>query len=129
MENIDITEIVVAVIGLLSALITAFVIPLLKKKLGDEKFAELQRWVEVAVHAAEQLYQGDKRGEEKKQYVLDFLKEKGFDVDSEEVLNALESAVHDMNETASSNEISINVDVPNLPVELGEPETTTTTEG
>ena len=37
------------------------------------------------------------RGEEKKQYVLDFLKQKGFKVDEESVINAIEAAVKQLN--------------------------------
>lgn len=95
--NIDITQIVVAVIGLLSVIVTSVVVPLLKKKLGAEKVSEIQVWVEIAVHAAEQLFAGSGKGAEKKKYVLDFLREKGFDVDDEAIENAIEAAVYDMN--------------------------------
>ena len=37
------------------------------------------------------------RGEEKKQYVIDFLKQKGFKVDEESVINAIEAAVKQLN--------------------------------
>ena len=36
-------------------------------------------------------------GEEKKQYVIDFLKQKGFKVDEESVSNAIEAAVKQLN--------------------------------
>ena len=36
-------------------------------------------------------------GEEKKQYVLDFLKQKGFKVDEESVVNAIEAIVKQLN--------------------------------
>ena len=95
--NIDITQIVVAVIGLLSVIVTTVVVPLLKKKLGAEKMSELQKWVEIAVHAAEQIITGTGMGQKKKEYVLEFLKQKGYDVDDEAVENAIEAAVFDMN--------------------------------
>lgn len=42
-------------------------------------------------------YVGQGRGEEKKQYVLDFLKQKGFKVDEESVVNAIEAIVKQLN--------------------------------
>lgn len=51
----------------------------------------------IGVAAAEQLYVGQGRGEEKKQYVLDFLKQKGFKVDEESVVNAIEAIVKQLN--------------------------------
>ena len=53
--------------------------------------------VKIGVAAAEQLYVGQGRGEEKKQYVLDFLKQKGFKVDEESVVNAIEAIVKQLN--------------------------------
>lgn len=58
---------------------------------------ELTAWVKIGVAAAEQLYVGQGRGEEKKQYVLDFLKQKGFKVDEESVVNAIEAIVKQLN--------------------------------
>lgn len=95
--NIDITQIVVAVIGLLSVIITSVIVPLLKQKLGAEKMSELQKWVNIAVHAAEQIITGTGKGMEKKKYVIEFLRDKGFDVDDQAVENAIEAAVYDMN--------------------------------
>ena len=42
--------------------------------------------------AAQQLYH-QLDGEERKKYVLDFLAQKGYDVSSEEIENAIEAAV------------------------------------
>lgn len=53
--------------------------------------------LKIGVAAAEQLYVGQGRGEEKKQYVLDFLKQKGFKVDEESVVNAIEAIVKQLN--------------------------------
>lgn len=89
-----------AVITLVIAIISAIVIPLLKKKLGDEKYSEIERWVKVAVQAAEQLFVGSGRGEEKLDYVLKFLESKGFTLDAMSLRNLIESAVWELtNET------------------------------
>ena len=47
--------------------------------------------------AAEQLYEGQGRGEEKKKYVLEFLASMGFTVDEEAVNAAIEAAVNQLN--------------------------------
>ena len=95
--NYDITPIVEAVIALLAALISVFVIPFVKGKVGAQNTADLLAWVEIAVKAAEQLYTSAE-GERKKQYVLTFLANKGFDINEEEVENAIEAAVLDVHD-------------------------------
>lgn len=98
--TIDLTTVLGAVITLVIAIISAIVIPLLKKKLGDEKYSEIERWVKVAVQAAEQLFVGSGRGEEKLDYVLKFLESKGFTLDATSLRNLIESAAWELtNET------------------------------
>ncbi len=92
----DITQILMATMTLIMSVITAFLIPYLKEKIGEKRFAELSRWVSVAVTAAEQIYVGSGRGSEKKQYVLEFLNSKGFTVDMDALDKLIESAVYAM---------------------------------
>ena len=47
----------------------------------------------IAVEAAEMIYVGAGRGEEKKQYVIDFLNSKGFTLNTAEIENLIEAAV------------------------------------
>lgn len=77
--------------------VSVFLIPWLKKQTTEAQRKELTAWVKIGVAAAEQLYVGQGRGEEKKQYVLDFLKQKGFKVDEESVVNAIEAIVKQLN--------------------------------
>lgn len=93
---IDLTALVQAVIALIAALISAFVIPWLKRKISAEKLAEVALWVEIAVEAAEQLYAGSGRGAEKKAYVIQFLQKKGYTVDMEAIENMIEAAVYNL---------------------------------
>ncbi len=95
--NIDVTVIVNAVIALIAAVISVFVIPWIKSKTTAQQREELVAWVKIAVSAAEQIYKGEKRGEEKKQYVLDFLKSNGFTVDDDSENAAIEAAVKQLN--------------------------------
>lgn len=92
MNTIDITPIVNAAIALIGAGVSVFLIPWLKSQTTEAQRKELTAWVKIGVAAAEQLYKGAGRGEEKKQYVIDFLKQKGFKVDEESVSNAIEAA-------------------------------------
>lgn len=96
---IDLTPIIEAVIALLAALITAYAVPWLKAKLGEKKFNEMKGWVVIAVNAAEQIYDGVGRGEEKKAHVLAFLKSKGYTIDAAEIDNLIESAVLELNKS------------------------------
>ncbi len=95
--EIDITTIVNAVIALIAAIISAFVIPWIRSKTTAQQREDLVAWVKIAVSAAEQIFKGDKRGEEKKQYVLDFLKKNGFSVNEDAVNAAIEAAVKQLN--------------------------------
>ena len=88
----DLTPIFNAVIALLAALVTAFVIPWLKRKTSAQEREELLRWVEIAVAAAEQIWDST-QGEEKKKAVLAFLREKGFTFTESEIDSAIEAAV------------------------------------
>ena len=97
MNTIDITPIVNAAIALIGAGVSVFLIPWLKSQTTEAQRKELTAWVKIGVAAAEQLYKGAGRGEEKKQYVIDFLKQKGFKVDEESVINAIEAAVTQLN--------------------------------
>lgn len=91
--NFDITEIIECIVGLVSALITVFIIPVLRQKLSDEKRQRLLFWIETAVNAAEQLY-GSKTGQQKKDFVVSFLLSKGIVADVDEVAALIESEVY-----------------------------------
>lgn len=95
---IDLTPIMEAIIALVVAVITAFVIPWLKGKIDADKLEKIKLWVTVAVEAAEQLYVGTGRGEEKKAYVVQFLQEKGFTIDPDSLDKLIEAAVFNLPE-------------------------------
>lgn len=92
----DITVIIEAVFALLAAIITAIVIPYIKSKTTASQQAEINAWVNIAVTAAEQIYTGSGRGEEKKAYVLNWLQEHGITVDAEKLDALIEAAVYDL---------------------------------
>ena len=94
----DITLIFEAVAALIAALITAFVIPYIKSKTTAEQQKEINAWVKIAVAAAEQIYVGSGRGEEKKAYVIDWLRNHGITVDEEKLDALIEAAVYELNQ-------------------------------
>jgi len=93
---IDITTVIEAVLALIGALITAFLIPWIKSRTNAEKLDRIELWVTVAVEAAEQIYTGSGKGAQKKAYVLEFLNSKGFDLDWDEIDMMIESAVFNL---------------------------------
>lgn len=100
---IDLTQIIVSVIGLVFSFLLAWlakaVLPPLKKWLDAKTTAEqrslLYQVVEATVNAAEQVI-GRGKGSEKLQYVVDALEAKGLEVD----LDMIEAAVKQMNDKA-----------------------------
>lgn len=97
-------EIIICGIGLLGALITYFLVPLLKDKteLTQRQFiVERMKmaflWAKEAVKWAEQTFEGSKRGAEKYEAVKKFIKEKAPWLDDETMKVVIESAVCEMN--------------------------------
>ena len=96
MNTVDITPILEAVVSLIAVVITVIVIPYIKSKTTVEQQQEISAWVKIAVSAAEQIYKGIGRGEEKKEYVLNWLAEKGIKIDANELDAMIESAVYEL---------------------------------
>lgn len=92
----DVTKILEAVIVLVLAVVTTFLVPYIKSKTTKEQRDQMESWAKIAVTAAEQIYNGVGRGEEKKQYVLDFLKSQGYTLDIDAINALVESAVREL---------------------------------
>ena len=90
--QIDLSAIVQAVFALLAALITYKLIPWIRSKTTEQQQRVLDAVISTAVYAAEQLY-GAGNGEKKLSYAMQFLKSKGYNVDSQTVKNGVEAAV------------------------------------
>ena len=102
--TIDITQIVIAVIGLIGLVLTGFLVPYLKAKWKTEKeqgenaeLYHIKSWIQFAVEAAEMLYHGPGRGAEKLDYVMDYithlLSSKGITMDQEQIRIMIESTL------------------------------------
>lgn len=96
----DITPICNVIITLISAVVSAFLIPYIKTRISESNQVNLAKLVKTAVLAAEQIAELT-GSEEKKAYVINFLKRKGYIVNTDDLgdeLNALiEAAVYELN--------------------------------
>ena len=71
--NETLFDIIMALIPVCGLIITGLVIPYLKVSIGDKQLLYISQWVKKAVEAAEVLFDAPKSGEEKRQYVIDFI--------------------------------------------------------
>lgn len=93
--TIDLTQIILAVITLIGGLIARYVIPWIKGKLNDQQSEAMNGIVRVAVFAAEQIFESTE-GKAKKAYVLNLLRDNGYDVDSATVDALIEATVKEL---------------------------------
>ena len=91
--SIDLTPIFQAVIALLAALVTYKLIPWIKAKTTKGQQDNLAAAAKIAVYAAEQIY-GANNGNEKLEYARKTLLAAGYDVNTETLRAAIESAVY-----------------------------------
>ena len=103
MINIDLTQILQALVALFAALITYRLVPWIKSRTNGQQQANLMAAARVAVFAAEQLY-GAGKGEEKLDFAIVRLKEMGFNVDKDAVRESIEAAVYEMTEKKEGSE-------------------------
>lgn len=78
--NLDLTPLLQALIGIAVTLITSLLIPWIKAKTNAQQRANIRAWYRIFCLAAEQIY-GANNGEQKLQYVIEKLREKGIVVD------------------------------------------------
>ena len=78
---IDFTPLFEALIGLLAAIVTIYVIPWIKEKLTAEQLAKARAVVEIAVYAAEKAF-GAGNGKEKLEYAQSVLAAHGVKLDT-----------------------------------------------
>lgn len=93
-------QIILAIIPVLCAILTVYIVPLLKEKIGTENLAKYEYWVNIAVKAAEMLWEETGHGSDKKQYVVDFMNNmfnsKKIVITEEQINLLIESAVKNM---------------------------------
>lgn len=108
--NIDITQIVVAVIGLLGIIITSVVVPLIKSKLTNSQWETIKNYALAGVQAAEIIFNAQGKGEEKLEWVTEYIenqcKAHGIEIDMDTVRVAIENAWKDLGLDKKHAEIS-----------------------
>ena len=95
MIALDMYQIVVGIIAVLSAIVVYFIIPFIRANTEVKDVEAVLILVRQAVMAAEQIYKGQGKGAIKYKYVKDKLKDLGLSDDEIEVL--IESAVKELN--------------------------------
>ena len=96
MQDIDITQIVAALIGLLSVLVTSVIVPLIRTKLTNVQWETVKNYVQ----AAEIIFDAQGKGEEKLEWVSSYVesqcKKHGIKIDMDTVRIAIENAWKDL---------------------------------
>ena len=94
--TIDITDIIVAFIGLIGVIITSVVIPYFKAKTSKEHWDIITQYAYAGVQAAEIIFNATGKGEEKLKYVMDYIQkkcaEKHIKIDMDTIRIAIENA-------------------------------------
>ena len=97
--SIDITQIVIAFIGVLFAIITAVLIPWVKSRTTTNQQNIIAALARTAVYAAQQLYSPDE-WKAKKIYAVEFITEQlkryGITLDADAVSAAVEAALKEI---------------------------------
>ena len=101
--TIDVTEFVTALLGLLASIVTAYLAPWLKAKLGAARYENALSVTNTLVNAAEQIFKGAGRGQEKLEYVKKELNKRGITYDEAK----LEAAVFNLRDVVFEDEMII----------------------
>lgn len=99
-------QIILLLVPVLGAIITGYIIPLIKSNISANQLDEIIRWIGKAVAAAEVLFNVPKSGEEKREYVINFI-DKMFNAKKEVITKdqiriLLEAAVKQMNDNTQT---------------------------
>ena len=113
----DITQIVTLVIALCIAVITALLVPYIKKKYGQDKINDalnqvelIKNYAKIAVNAVEQMFPGqaEKRLQEATDYFNKQMEKLVITLDDDEVRKSIESSVLELNK--SLKDVNTNTD-------------------
>lgn len=100
LTSIDVTELVVALIGVLSIFITSVVFPLIKSKLTNSQWETIKNYALAGVQAAEIIFNAQGKGEEKLEWVSKYIEAQcaahGIKIDMDTVRVAIENAWKDL---------------------------------
>lgn len=97
--NLDLTQIVVALIGLLGIIITSVIVPMIKANTSVKTQTIITNIIKTAVYAAQQIYTPEQWREKKEfamEQVLKGLEQYGIALDTESVSDAIEAALKEI---------------------------------
>ena len=92
--EINLTQIIIAVITLLFSVITGYLIPWIKSNTSERTYKMLEMGCSAAVYFVQQWYKqedGEKKKEEAIKYAENWLKERGIKVDMQLVADTIEA--------------------------------------
>lgn len=100
MTSANVVDLVTVVIGVIISVVSAYVIPMLKEKLGAERFNKVVGYAQIAVKSANQIFALEQTGD-KKAWVTEFLQGIAWNklhlkLSQEEIDAIIESAVADV---------------------------------
>ena len=104
---IDFTPLFEAIITLLAAVITAYVVPWIKTRYSEEQLNKIKSVVEIAVYAAEKAY-GAGNGDKKLEYVETVLQTYNIQVDTVRLRVLVDSVIKKMENEEASGVIVVN---------------------
>ena len=93
--KMDVTQVVLALMTLISGVVTTFLVPWLKQRLNAGQRERLAALIRVGVFAAQQLFRSDE-GVRKKTYVIQLLEEQGYRIDSEMIDAQIEAELMEL---------------------------------
>ncbi len=97
--NEFIFEVIKVIVMIAALVITRYLVPWLKEKIGQGKLAQIEKWARYAVEMAQQVH-WSQPGEDRKALVIEFLKEiltsKNISISDEQLDVLIESAVKEM---------------------------------
>ena len=93
---IDVTDIIVAVIGVIGAILTGIVFPLIKAKITNEQWQMIVNYAYAGVQAAEIIFNAQGQGEAKFEWVADYIEQRcaehGIKIDADTIKVVIENA-------------------------------------
>ena len=97
--NDIIFEIIKVIVMVAALVVTRYLVPWLKEKIGADKLAQIEKWARYAVEMAQQVH-WSKPGEDRKAIVTEFLREilitKNISISDEQLDVLIEAAVKEI---------------------------------
>lgn len=92
-------QVLLLVIGLMSAVVAINLVPFIKSKATNEQMKEIEYWTNIAIQAIENYYKDNPgQGKIKKEFVIDFIESLGLNIAEEQLDILIDALVKEMNE-------------------------------